>query len=507
MNNTTRILLDTNVFIPREDSSPLGITNQGFWSVLHRFPKIQVLIHPASIEEIRRDRDEERRRVVMSKVETYQRLEGFPDFHPDSDFISKTGSPKNPHDEVDLLLLLALYRDSVDFLVTNDKELTKKANLVGLSERIFTTEEATQYIARQSDKAPKIHPMMENVPLHTLNIEDPFFQQLRDDYPEFRGWWKKISRQGRNACVVRMNGVLWAILILKNEDEAVASFPPLPRKKRLKICTLYVHERGLKIGERLIRTAIDTAIANDIGEIYLTHFTKPDDSLVNLIEEYGFEKYGYLEHPHTDTKEDLFLKELLPSSTISLFPTDLCRKYYPTFYGGPNVKKFVVPIRPAYHERLFEDFGSEKRSPLFPSFRMPLSEGFAIKKAYLSHSRIKSLEPGDLTLFYRSDDRHAITSIGIVDKSRSKMMDPNEIVRFVGKRTVYTQEEIEEFSKNPTLAILFRFLFHLKTPLDLNQLISSNVLKGAPQSITKINDGAFQKIISHGGIDEHFVVH
>lgn len=351
------------------------------------------------------------------------------------------------------------------------------------------------------DKEPPIHPQMEKVLVSELDVDSPFFASLRGDYPGFRKWWDRISRQGREAFVVRMENELQAILILKIEEDPVESVPQLPSGKKLKICTLYVQERGMKIGERLLRTAFEYAIVNGIDDIYLTHFSKPDDSLVHLIDGYGFEKKEF-------TDEDLFLKRLQPPPSISLSPLDLCRKYYPSFYGGPRVKKFVVPIKPIYHKRLFEDWINAKRAPLFPQFKGSfLSEGLAIKKAYLSHAPIRSISPGDLVFFYRSDDSQALTTLGIVENIGDRMTDPSEIIRMVGERSVYSRDEIEAFSRTPTLVILFQFLFHLQPAMKYQDLIQFGVLKGHPQSIVQIREDSFRKIVGNGRIDERFIVY
>jgi hypothetical protein len=38
---------------------------------------------------------------------------------------------------------------------------------------------------------------------------------------------------------------------------------------------------------------------------------------------------------------------------IKLAPTEISKRHWPCFYDGPNVKKFIIPIRPVYHDRLF----------------------------------------------------------------------------------------------------------------------------------------------------------
>jgi len=69
---------------------------------------------------------------------------------------------------------------------------------------------------------------MEKVLVSELDVDSPFFASLRGDYPGFRKWWDRISRQGREAFVVRMENELQAILILKIEEDLVESVPQLP---------------------------------------------------------------------------------------------------------------------------------------------------------------------------------------------------------------------------------------------------------------------------------------
>ena len=74
----------------------------------------------------------------------------------------------------------------------------------------------------------------------------------------------------------------------------------------------------------------------------------------------------------------------------------------------------------------------------------------------------------------------------------------------VGKRTVYSYAEIEEISKKATTVILFNHHFHFKKPVKYNKLLNENILRGPPQSITKIEHEEYQKIKLLGGIDERF---
>ena len=76
----------------------------------------------------------------------------------------------------------------------------------------------------------------------------------------------------------------------KLEDEPIElASKLLPKKKRVKINTLKVTRLGYKVGELFIKLSVGYAQENKASEIYLTHYTKEQDSLVSLIQEYGLQ--------------------------------------------------------------------------------------------------------------------------------------------------------------------------------------------------------------------------
>lgn len=97
---------------------------------------------------------------------------------------------------------------------------------------------------------------------------------------------------------------------------------------------------------------------------------------------------------------------------------------------------------------------------------------------------------GDLVVFYRSGDERAARFVGVVEETL-RSSDPAELTRFVGTRTVYTADEIEEQAsagRREVLAILFRQARHLHPGWPERQLIDNGVLVRAPQSIQGIPD-------------------
>jgi len=339
--------------------------------------------------------------------------------------------------------------------------------------------------------------------IYNLDMSDPFFDSLKEEYEEFETWFKKISRGGRRCWVhFREDGTIGGLLVYKVENEPIDSDPSFPAKERLKISTFKVTHMGYKIGELFIKLSVEYSLKNGLAEIYLTHFTQPNDYLVDLITEYGFNKVAI-----NRRGEDIFVKELLPDMKVikSLPPIEISKRFYPNFYDGRKINKFIVPIRPEYHERLFIDY-TGRQTTLFEHVGEFIIEGNTIKKAYLSHSRITKILPGDLLLFYRSRDRKEMTSLGIAEAAYPNLQDKDEIMRRVGKRTVYSVDEIEEMAKKPTIVILFTWHFHLSNPLKLKDLIEMGVLTGAPQSITEISHEKYLRVKSGGGIDERFTI-
>jgi hypothetical protein len=503
------LLIDTNIFIYREDDRVITQNVRNLFGLLHEI-SIDVFIHPASVADIQRDLDLRRRDVMLSKLRTYRELSNPPSASKDAAFIALVGEPKNPQDGVDNEILYAVSKGAVDFLITEDAGIHQKALAIGVSDRILHIDDALEFFKRFLPKKEKLYtpPALKEDFMYNLNLDDPFFDTLKREYPRFgespsfEEWFKQKSRDHRK-CYVSYQSLdrIGALLIKKIEDERIDARPPLPKKKRLKITTLKVTDYGHKIGELLLKLSFDSAIQNNVDELYLTHFTQPGDRLVALIQEYGFVQVAV-----NPRGEDVFLKKLVVEdpSVIESSPREIYKRYYPMFYDGPAVKKWIIPIRPEFHQKLFTDV-ERRQTTLAELGGGFLVEGNAIKKAYLCNAKTRQMAEGDIVLFYRSVDASAVTSLGIVEEVYTGISDTNQILRLVGKRTVYSPEEIEGFDK-PLTIVLFRHITHLENPLGLDMLKSLGVLKTAPMTINNIPDDKYRIIKARGGINGRFTV-
>jgi rRNA-processing protein FCF1 len=501
-----RVLLDTNIVIYREGDRVISPGIRELLSVLQK-AQAEILIHPLSLDDLRRDRDERRRAVILSKAGTYPTLDAPPDPSTDVRFFTSIGVQEGATHAVavDEAILYAVYRDAVDFLITEDRGIHRRARRLGIHDRVLAADDAIRVFGRYLVKDPTISPpALKEDYVYNMSVDDAIFDSLKQEYPDFRDWYRDISREGRKCFVHRRpEGGMGAVLIYKMEDEAIDdSVPPISKGKRLKLSTFKVAHEGHKIGELFLKLSVDIAIKNDIPEVYLTHFTQPSDRLVELISEYGFEKVAV-----KSSGEDLYLKRLMvnPESQPDLSPMEIAKLYYPSFYDGDKVKKFVVPIRPKYHSRLFTDF-PERQLTMSESAGEFITEGNTIKKAYVCHSRTRQVNPGDLVLFYLSG-RKMLTSIGVVESIYSALQAPDEILRRVGRRTVYSLGEIVSMAVKPVTVILFTHHFHMKHHVGLAELLEIGALSGAPQSISRIDSQSYSVIKSLGGIDERFTVH
>jgi len=77
-------------------------------------------------------------------------------------------------------------------------------------------------------------------------------------------------------------------------------------------------------------------------------------------------------------------------------------------------------------------------------------------------------------------------------------------MRLVGKRTVYSIEEIEEMVKKPVLVILFRWHLHFPKALKLVDLKKKGILEKAPQSMIRIHHNKYLQIKREGRLDERY---
>ena len=512
-----RIILDTNIFIYREQ---IGILEPEIAALMELITarNINCLKHPVSVEEIRECKDSEIKAVNLSKLEAYPSLIHYPDPYEknDTEFLDIVDEKRSCsiNDRRDNTILYAVYKNAVDILVTNDRKLANKAQRFNPELSVYNVSEALYFLNTLYPEPKSVSTPLGIIETEMYNVDlgDTLFDTLKRDYgDEFSKWFIDKSREGRMCYVYYQpeSKKLGCFMSCKEEDEPVPCTPPLPKKRRLKIATLKVVYNGKRIGEALLSIAIQKALANGYDEIYLTHFTEPDsDSLVNIIQKYGFEKCGEYLDKYPGKTEDVFIKHLhSPIRTLDdeSDPYSADVKYYPSYYCGTRVNKFIIPIRPEYHDRLFLNAGT-RQTLITEHFGEHSVEGYAILKAYLNHATTQKIRKGDVVIFYKSSPYQTLTTIGVVDDVLYNQSDTDEIMHHIKNRTVYSYDEVAEMSAKPLMIILFRFNTNVLRPITLREMLNENILLGPPQSILQLPEDKFRKLIKLGVIDESLTI-
>lgn len=472
-----KFLIDTNVFIPLEPGSPADIEATTEIAARFHLRALElgstVFLHPASLKDFERDKKTARASLRLTLSQKYPPL---PDPPPTSGALEKKlGSPSPPsNDWVDLQMIAALEAEAVDFLVTEDQGIRRKAKRVGLGARVLGVSDAVVVLEDLLDRSPNPLPAVQPVKAHAIDSADPILDSFRQDYPGFDSWLQRCKRQHRQAWVVRGAGsYLAALCIVKPETP----FESPTSGKTLKICSFKVSDSysGFRYGELLMKAVFDYAFTNRYEWLYVTAFEK-HDRLMDLLRELGFEALGQT----TPLGEIIMAKPL----TRGLEPPhEEALAYHirrgPLHFRG-DVSWFLVPIQPRYASVLFPE--ASHQHTIFPGLH---AFGNSIRKAYLCHASTRSLEPGSVLVFYRSQDLKSAIAIGIVEATL-RSSSPEEIAKAVVRRTVYSLSEIRSLCHSEVLVILFRQALIIDPPISLCDLMGYAVFSQPPQSIMRI---------------------
>jgi GNAT superfamily N-acetyltransferase len=474
-----KLLIDTNVFIHAEPSalnevSPMTAVALRLQQLATQ-AKVSLFLHPSQMLDLKRDSNQARQSLRTEVFERYAKLASPP--RPQPELLESLGeSYEGSHSYVDDELLASVLGNAVDYLVTEDRGIHRKAKRLGVDSRVFFLGDAVGALEALFDRIPRPPPAVESVYAYQLNERDPIFDSFRLDYPGFDGWLKKCKLEGRRGWIIKESEAYAAVSIVNLEQ-----MPPLGLAgKVLKICSFKVaeHSYGRKYGELLLKAIFDFARQNQYENLYITSYEK-QEKLLQLLGDFGFEKLGA-----SEAGELIFSKAMVPTDLAIERGLEFAIKFGP-FYLDESAEAFIVPIQPPFHNVLFPE--QQEQVELFPGTH-PF--GNAIRKAYLCGSKIRSIAPGSVLWFYRSQDTRGVVACGVVEKwMRSE--NASTIAALVSRRTVYTFSQIQEMTEGgPVMAILFRQSRLLASPIRLAELVEKGILKGPPQSIVGLTDSS-----------------
>lgn len=417
-----KALLDTNIIIHREANRAVNRDIGTLFKWLDK-GKYTKFIHPVSVEEIEKNLNKDTVNTFKIKLDSYERIKVASPINDDvkiiSDSIDFTVNDKN-----DTILLNEVYNNRVDLLITEDKNIHKKAELLGISDRVFTIDSLLEKIVSENPELIDYKVLsVKKIYFGQVNLKDQFFDGFREDYADFDKWFNKKSDE--TAYVTYAKDKILSFLYLKVEgpEENYSDIIPIfSKKKRLKIGTFKVVSNGVRLGERFLKIIFDNAFINKVDEIYVTIFDKRDDEkrLIALLEEWGFVLHG---KKHSSSGGELvFVRDFTPA-----YNPAKPKSTYPFISRKTNI--FLVPIKPEYHTELLPD--SILTTETTSDFIENEPHRNAISKTYISRSREKGLNAGDLIIFYRSGGlyKSVISTIGIVENIITKITTVRLIVK------------------------------------------------------------------------------
>ncbi len=487
-------LLDTNVLIPAEPTSP-GDVEMGTPVIVELLRLVRtaggrLLVHPDAYTEIGRDHDEVRRSLRLALAGKYPRLDSPPGLSEDLARIIGEPDPES-HDAVDARLLEAIRSGRADILVTDDAGLHRRARSADLGDRVLTLSDALLLARQLHEPTPVAPPAARAVSAAQLSCADPIFEDLRAEYSGFDDWLAKAARLHRHAWVVERDGNRYAAVAIVNEETPLEHGLP---GKLLKVCTFKVSDdhQGNRYGELLLKAILDYAAAHGYETLFVE--AKSDKLfLFEFLEQFGFRRLDVLK----DGTDPVHAKSLRPpvGGAVDLSPLQFHIAFGPPALRWEGVPAFIVPIRPEYHERLFPE-----AEPQLSLLNDTEAHGNGIRKAYLCRANTRRIEPGNLLYFYRSASS-TLTVVGVAEDV-NVLSDPAGIVRAAGKRTLYTYQQIEEMvvGEREVLVIGLRQARVLRPPVEYAELFGGGVLRGRPRSVMSIGEEAARWLAQRVGL-------
>lgn len=474
-----RVLLDTNIVIHREASR---VMNQDIGQLFNWLDKLKhtKCVHPLTAKELSKHKDMETVETMKVKLTSYNILNTEAPIHDSIQRIIDE-EDKNENDIIDSKILNELLNERVDCLISEDKGIRRKAISLGVDNKVFN-------IDRFLEKAITENPSLVDYDVLAvqkkffgeIDIKDSFFDTFREDYSGFDRWFNRKSDEEAYVCTY--DGAIGAFLYLKIEDENEnysTIEPAFPSKRRLKIGTLKVTLNGLRLGERFLKIVFDNALKQKVDEIYVTIFDKRPGQklLIRVLEQFGFVQYG--------TKEggELVLVREFSKQADKTNP----RQTFPFFPRDSNI--YLVSIHPEYHTELFPD--SILRTESAKNFIENEPHRNAISKVYISHAFERSVEMGDLLLFYRTGgiNKGVATTVAIVESVIDNIQSEAELIEICQKKTVLSTQQLKEFwNKYPRLKpFVINLLYSYSIPRrpNLRRLIELGVVEG----VTKMPRG------------------
>ena len=499
-----RILIDTNILIELEDNRVISESFAKFYRIAIA-NECEILYHPKAIPiDISRDKNTERKKIIISKLNKYQSLQDYA--KPTTEFTTNFNNSKI-NDEIDNKQLFQLKKGFVDFFVTNDNGIHKNATKINLSNKVLTIDHALTLLEEQFTFKIPSHPILREHSIREIEtkFESTFFDSLREDYGEieFNDWLQRCVTKNRKCYSLIVEDNLQAILIYNIEKVEDHKLPKI-FENALKICTLKVDDTafGIKLGELFLNKMFELCINRKIKYLYLTVYEK-QVHLITLLKPFGFYRN---EFKNSQGLIENRMIKCLDKNMINISENNISA--HPFYLNNSKVKKYVIPIRPDFYGSLFKD-GKLRPPTLFDKAPDSINEiqGNTIVKAYISNSKNQKPKKGDLLFFYSSKVNKVIEPFGVLE-SIEIVKDFDKLWSIVRKKTVFTEKELRDWlkEKKELHVITFRLIAYLKKNISLSKIKKIDSFKNKLQTITELKETDYIKLSNEGYFDERYII-
>jgi len=141
------ILIDTHILVYREGDRTIQRHLQEVLRVIGELNH-RLVVHPLSVTEVEKDKNIPQKSVLLSKIRTYPSVNAPENPADDDAFFALIGKPKSEREKVDFCLLYSLYKNEVDFLLTEDADILEKAARLEISQKVMNLRAAQSFFKR-----------------------------------------------------------------------------------------------------------------------------------------------------------------------------------------------------------------------------------------------------------------------------------------------------------------------------------------------------------------------
>lgn len=337
-----------------------------------------------------------------------------------------------------------------------------------------------------------------------ININDSFFDSLKEDYLDFEDWFERKKANNEEAFVLyNDNKKIDGFLYYKYDGTVVEDVDPLlVGKKILKIATFKVNPHKTRLGERFIKIVLDYAVQNGYDICYLTVFPK-QKRLIREFETYGFNKKG----TKTSGKktEEVYVKNL------DVDYKDIYKNY--PLINIHSTRKYILAIYPKYHTIMFPDSKLNTEKDVFAK-DIPYTN--SIHKNYICSMDVNTLSKGDIIVLYRTATRipaeysSVATSVCVVEEIKHQ----NEYENFedfyidASKYSLFDREDLHYWYRRGNCKII-KMLYNIALPKritrhDLIEKIGLN--RDEYWGFFEITDDKFEAILEKSKVNMNYII-